>query len=105
MLTKEAAKRVAKKFKWVQLLQASHSAPVPHVESMSQEAKLKRYTNFTLNHIWERYHYLENHLLLREAIVPTMWSNPELLDGMVDHLPGNIQVFVDQKNKHHHGAE
>lgn len=40
-----------------------------------------RYTNFSLQHIWEKYDYLQTHLLLRECVLAQIGQNPRLVDS------------------------
>ncbi|PHJ24585.1 hypothetical protein CSUI_001560 [Cystoisospora suis] len=40
-----------------------------------------RYTNFSLQHIWEKYDYLQTHLLLRECVLAQIGQNPRLIDS------------------------
>lgn len=90
MSSREATKRIAGKFAWVRLLQAAQGVSFQHHSNMTREAKLRRYTNFSLDQAWEKYHFLENHLLLRESVIPTMATNAQLFDIVVDELPDNI---------------
>jgi hypothetical protein len=57
-----------------------------------------RYTNFTLQHAWEKFD-CQTQLLQREALVPLMKKNPELLDLDVDlqygtNNPQNIITYT-----------
>lgn len=96
-----AVKKVAGKLKWMRLLQAS-----PQYSSLTTpEEKLNRYTNFTLENAYEKYQFIPTHLLLRESVLPTMKSNPELLDCVTSELPGNVyayQSLIAGSNKSHH---
>lgn len=89
MLSKEVVGRIAKKVRWTRLLQNNRASGFQHSSSMSQESKLQRYTNFTLDDGFEHYHFLSQHLLLREAVFPTMAANPQLLDVIISDLPGS----------------
>lgn len=88
-----SAKEIQNVFRFCRLLQkakqATASAPVP------------RYTNFTLQHAWEKFD-CQTQLLQREALVPLMKKNPELLDLDVDlqygtNNPQNIITYTDMK--------
>uniref|UniRef100_A0A0G4HLK5 Uncharacterized protein n=1 Tax=Chromera velia CCMP2878 TaxID=1169474 RepID=A0A0G4HLK5_9ALVE len=76
--TKDLAKELAGSFRWIRAFQ-KHKVKPPSKDPLS------RYTNFTLQHVWEKYD-CQTHLLLREAMVPAIAKNPELLDPDVDHL-------------------
>lgn len=43
-----------------------------------------RYTNFSLQHIWEKYDYLQTHLLLRECVLAQIGQNPRLVDSEIN---------------------
>ena len=60
-----------------------------------------RYTNFTLQHAWEKFD-CQTQILQREALVPLMKNNPQLLDLDVDlqygtSNPQNIITYSDLK--------
>ncbi|CAD7949031.1 unnamed protein product [Amoebophrya sp. A120] len=46
---------------------------------VAKPAPLERYTNLSLGHIWEKFD-CQTQLLCREAMLPLMQRNPELLD-------------------------
>jgi hypothetical protein len=46
--------------------------------STTAASTIKGYTNFTLNHVWEKFD-CQHQLLQREALVPIMKWNPEVL--------------------------
>jgi len=52
-----------------------------------------RYTNFSLQHAWEKFD-CQTQLLQREAIIPLMKSNPEVLDSDLDRFGA---VYFDIK--------
>ncbi|CEL94443.1 unnamed protein product [Vitrella brassicaformis CCMP3155] len=78
MAGKELAKEFAHIFRWQRAFQKHRAAP-PTAEPLS------RYTNFTLQHAWEKYD-CQTHLLLREALIPTVAQNPEVLDADLEFL-------------------
>ena len=60
-----------------------------------------RYTNFTLQHAWEKFD-CQTQLLQREALVPLMQRNPEVLDLDVDlqygtNNPQNVITYTDMR--------
>ncbi|SCN61233.1 conserved Plasmodium protein, unknown function [Plasmodium chabaudi adami] len=44
-----------------------------------KEDRLKRFTNFSLYHIMEKYEFVPNLLLQTEYLYPTLHNNPEVL--------------------------
>ncbi len=80
-------------FRFCRLLQKAKTATPP--------ALGERYTNFTLQHAWEKFD-CQTQLLQREALVPLMKSNPELLDMDVDLLwgtnnPQNVITYTSME--------
>jgi len=53
-----------------------------------------RYTNFTLAHVWEKYD-CQTQLLCREALLPLIKLNPEIVDADVDNM-GGIRLSLEQ---------
>ena len=87
-----SAKEIQHVFRFCRLLQKTKtvSASAPAVS---------RYTNFTLQHAWEKFD-CQTQLLQREALVPLMKNNPELLDLDVDlhygtNNPQNVITYTD----------
>eukprot|EP00490_Sorites_sp_Unknown_P006905 CAMPEP_0114668682 /NCGR_PEP_ID=MMETSP0191-20121206/36717_1 /TAXON_ID=126664 /ORGANISM="Sorites sp." /LENGTH=93 /DNA_ID=CAMNT_0001922399 /DNA_START=48 /DNA_END=329 /DNA_ORIENTATION=+ len=73
-----AAKEIAHVFKWHRAF-AKLKVPVKEVEPLS------RYTNFTLNHVWEKFD-CQTALLTKEALLPLAKRNPELFDADLDNM-------------------
>ena len=72
-----SAKEIQNVFRFCRLLQKAKQAPA--------SAPVPRYTNFTLQHAWEKFD-CQTQLLQREALVPLMKKNPELLDPDGNHI-------------------
>ena len=70
-------KEVSSAFRWFRALQKNKTTPSKDFAG--------RYTNFSLNHVWEKYD-CQTQLLQREALVPLMKWNPEILDSDVDRM-------------------
>eukprot|EP00921_Rhytidocystis_pertsovi_P023483 GHVQ01037561.1.p1 GENE.GHVQ01037561.1~~GHVQ01037561.1.p1 ORF type:complete len:134 (-),score=12.96 GHVQ01037561.1:826-1227(-) len=89
-LSKDAIKSLARAFKWHKAFQqcksSSSTGSVAASAEDDRDKKLKRYTNFSLEHVWDKYRPLQTHLLLRESVLPNVASNPELLDGELDRM-------------------
>jgi hypothetical protein len=88
-----SAKEIQNVFRFCRLLQKTKQVVAANPAS--------RYTNFTLQHAWEKFD-CQTQLLQREAIVPIMKRNPELLDLDVDvqygtHNPQNVITYADMK--------
>ena len=88
-----SSKEVQHVFRFCRLLQKAKSAP-------AATATVK-YTNFTLQHAWEKFD-CQTQLLQREALVPLMKNNPELLDLDMDlqygtNNPQNIITYTSMK--------
>jgi hypothetical protein len=88
-----SAKEIQNVFRFCRLLQKTKQAPAAAVGN--------RYTNFTLQHAWEKFD-CQTQLLQREALVPLMKRNPELLDLDVDlqygtNNPQNVITYTDMK--------
>ena len=73
-----ASKEAVQGFRWFRALQKHKVGPAPR-------DPLSRYTNFTLQHAWEKFD-CQTQLLHREAFVPLMAYNPSLLDPDVDRF-------------------
>jgi len=89
-----SAKEVQNVFRFCRLLQKAKVAP-------AASGAATRYTNFTLQHAWEKFD-CQTQLLQREALVPLMKKNPELLDLDVDlqygtNNPQNVITYTDMK--------
>jgi len=52
-----------------------------------------RYTNFTLSHAWEKYD-CQTQLLCREALLPSIKLNPEIVDADIDNM-GGIRLSLE----------
>ncbi len=89
-----SAKEIQHAFRFCRLLQKTRTvATAPSVTA--------RYTNFTLQHAWEKFD-CQTQLLQREALVPLMQKNPELLDLDIDlqygtNNPQNVITYSDMK--------
>jgi hypothetical protein len=79
-------KEVSSAFRWFKALQKQKTTPLKDFTG--------RYTNFTLNHVWEKYD-CQTQLLQREALVPLMKWNPEILDADVER--GDVTFFDIKK--------
>ncbi|CAE8582150.1 unnamed protein product [Polarella glacialis] len=55
------------------------------VELFSTVEPLSRYTNFTLNHVWEKFD-CQTALLTKEAMLPLAKRNPALFDADLDNM-------------------
>lgn len=80
---KEAAHalRWVKRFAAVKPLPLAPAAGTASVDPATGKVTFTgRYTNFSLQHIWEKYDYLQTHLLLREVIYSQLAQNPRLMD-------------------------
>ena len=89
-----SAKEIQNVFRFCRLLQKTKS-------STSSAGSVARYTNFTLQHAWEKFD-CQTQLLQREALVPLMKRNPELLDLDVDlqygtNNPQKVVTYTDMK--------
>mmetsp|Transcript_16917 Transcript_16917/g.30632 ORF Transcript_16917/g.30632 Transcript_16917/m.30632 type:complete len:91 (+) Transcript_16917:95-367(+) len=73
-----ASKEVAHIFRWHRAF-AKLKAPAKEVEPLS------RYTNFTLNHAWEKFD-CQTTLLCKEALLPLAKRNPEVFDADLDQM-------------------
>eukprot|EP00450_Noctiluca_scintillans_P040182 CAMPEP_0194479700 /NCGR_PEP_ID=MMETSP0253-20130528/2739_1 /TAXON_ID=2966 /ORGANISM="Noctiluca scintillans" /LENGTH=91 /DNA_ID=CAMNT_0039318969 /DNA_START=19 /DNA_END=294 /DNA_ORIENTATION=- len=73
-----ATKEVAHVFRWHRAF-AKFKAPVKEVEPLA------RYTNFTLQHAWEKYD-CQTTLLNKEVLLPLAKRNPELFDADLDNM-------------------
>ena len=73
-----AAKEIAHVFKWHRAF-AKLKVPTKEVEPLS------RYTNFTLNHVWEKFD-CQTALPTKEALLPLAKRNPELFDADLDNM-------------------
>jgi hypothetical protein len=90
-----SAKEIQNVFRFCRLLQKAKTSP-------SASGSVTRYTNFTLQHAWEKFD-CQTQLLQREALVPLLKKNPELLDLDVDlqygtNNPQNVITYTDMKN-------
>jgi len=89
-----SAKEIQNVFRFCRMFQKSKSAG-------ATAAVGTRYTNFTLQHAWEKFD-CQTQLLQREALVPLMKRNPELLDLDVDlqygtNNPQNIITYTSMR--------
>ena len=78
------SKEVANAFRWYRAL-------IKHKDTITAGPK---YTNLSLQHAWEPYD-CQTQLLQREALVPLMKWNPELLDADIDRFG---VLYFDKKN-------
>ncbi|CDJ62148.1 hypothetical protein, conserved [Eimeria necatrix] len=63
---------------------SSSSSSSDSSSSSSSSSKTKvvfegRYTNFSLGHVWDKYNFLQSHLLLQEALLLQQGQQPDLL--------------------------
>ncbi|OEH78998.1 hypothetical protein cyc_05407 [Cyclospora cayetanensis] len=90
-------KEAARSFRWQKALSAAvarggasptqpqgQATLIPTVPSEDNASHTKvvfkgRYTNFPLGHIWEKYDFVQTHLLLQEALILQQGQQPELL--------------------------
>jgi hypothetical protein len=87
-----SAKEIQNVFRFCRLFQKAKST------GSGAALATTRYTNFTLQHAWEKFD-CQTQLLQREALVPLMKKNPELLDLDVDlqygtNNPQNIITYT-----------
>lgn len=85
------SKEIQNVFRFCRLLQKAKVAP----------PAVSKYTNFTLQHAWEKFD-CQTQLLQREALVPLMKKNPELLDLDVDmqygtNNPQNVITYTSMQ--------
>merc|ERR1711982_12876 len=73
-----ATKEIAHVFRWHRAF-AKFKTPAKEVEPLS------RYTNFTLQHVWEKFD-CQTTLLCKEAMLPLAKRNPELFDADLDQM-------------------
>lgn len=91
-------KEAARAFRWAKAFAAASArggsaatqpqgrakiVPVKPTEAAPQANRVDfsgRYTNLSLGHIWERYDFLQTHLLLQEALLLQQAQNPAILD-------------------------
>merc|ERR1712113_829280 len=71
-----ASKEIVHAFRWHRAF-AKLKTPVKEVEPLS------RYTNFTLNHVWEKFD-CQTTLLTKEVMLPLAKRNPQLFDPELD---------------------
>jgi hypothetical protein len=91
-----SGKEIQNVFRFCRQLLKAKQAP-----SSGAASSTTRYTNFTLQHAWEKFD-CQTQLLQREALVPLMKRNPELLDLDVDlqygtNHPQNVITYADLK--------
>jgi hypothetical protein len=91
-----SAKEIQNVFRFCRLLQKAKSTGASAAATAASSAS--RYTNFTLQHAWEKFD-CQTQLLQREALVPLMKHNPELLDLDIDlqygtNNPQNIITYT-----------
>ena len=85
-----AAKEIAHVFKWHRAF-AKLKVPAKEVDPLS------RYTNFTLNHVWEKFD-CQTSLLTKEALLPLAKRNPELFDADLDNMNTVRLSLMQPKN-------
>jgi len=73
-----ASKEIIHAFKW-------HRAFAKLKASPKEIDPLSRYTNFTLNHVWEKFD-CQTTLLSKEALLPLAKRNPELFEPELDMM-------------------
>eukprot|EP00922_Rhytidocystis_sp_ex-Travisia-forbesii_P037773 GHVS01056270.1.p1 GENE.GHVS01056270.1~~GHVS01056270.1.p1 ORF type:complete len:168 (+),score=33.73 GHVS01056270.1:278-781(+) len=86
-LTKDTPKELSRSLRWQKAFSSCKNVGVVSPISMSQEEKLSRYTNFSLEHIYEKYRGLQTHLIVRESVLfCSAHDNPELLDPHISRM-------------------
>jgi predicted nucleic acid-binding protein len=85
-MSKEVSKKILLKLRWVERLHQSSKQIRKPLDALTQEERLKRYTNFSLNNLWEKYRFLQTHLLLREAALLTLYDAPYIFDSQLHNL-------------------
>eukprot|EP00922_Rhytidocystis_sp_ex-Travisia-forbesii_P024871 GHVS01036505.1.p1 GENE.GHVS01036505.1~~GHVS01036505.1.p1 ORF type:complete len:149 (+),score=32.41 GHVS01036505.1:246-692(+) len=99
-LTKDSAKELSRSFRWMKAFNSCKRVGMSPL-GMTQEEKLSRYTNFSLEHIYEKYRGMQTHLMVRESVLfCSAHGNPEILDP---HLPRMQSVWLDTKTTHEGG--
>lgn len=93
----ELIKQVVPKLHWLRRLQAARARPWPAGDTLSSQQRLQRFTNFPLYHLWDKYRFLQTHLLLREAALFNLHGAPSLMDNDVAHFPGLPTVSALKK--------
>jgi len=88
-----SAKEIQNVFRFCRLLQKAKTGG-----SSAAGGAAARFTNFTLQHAWEKFD-CQTQLLQREALVPLMKNNPELLDLDMDlqygtNNPQNVITYT-----------
>ncbi|PFH37776.1 hypothetical protein BESB_001180 [Besnoitia besnoiti] len=88
------SKDLARSFRWMQAFAAVKGQPTAGscaagtaVVDPARPGRVTlkgRYTNFSLQHIWEKYDYLQTHLLLRECVLSQVAKNPALMDPEIN---------------------
>eukprot|EP00920_Eleutheroschizon_duboscqi_P028597 GHVT01069675.1.p1 GENE.GHVT01069675.1~~GHVT01069675.1.p1 ORF type:complete len:125 (-),score=26.02 GHVT01069675.1:1389-1763(-) len=79
--SREGMKELIRAFRWQKALHDVSSVAVASTSSSSAPHKaLQRYTNFSLQHVWDKFSPLQSHLLMREYLMPSIAKNPELCD-------------------------
>eukprot|EP00922_Rhytidocystis_sp_ex-Travisia-forbesii_P059637 GHVS01088425.1.p1 GENE.GHVS01088425.1~~GHVS01088425.1.p1 ORF type:complete len:145 (+),score=25.06 GHVS01088425.1:241-675(+) len=97
-LTKESAKELSRSLRWLKAFNTCKNVSVASPLAMTQEEKLGRYTNFSLEHIYEKYRGLQTHMMVRESVLfCSAHDNPEILDP---HLSRMHSVWLDTKSNH-----
>eukprot|EP00922_Rhytidocystis_sp_ex-Travisia-forbesii_P054002 GHVS01080130.1.p1 GENE.GHVS01080130.1~~GHVS01080130.1.p1 ORF type:complete len:225 (-),score=68.05 GHVS01080130.1:94-669(-) len=100
-LTKETAKELSRSFKWQKAFSSCKIVGLVSPVCMTQEEKLKRYTNFSLEHIYEKYRGLQTHLMVRESVLfCSANDNPEIIDNHISRMPTLwIDILKQTKDK------
>ncbi|CRG93833.1 conserved Plasmodium protein, unknown function [Plasmodium gallinaceum] len=62
--------------KWFKKL--SNKKPMPLLPENKND-RLKKFTNFSLYHIMDKYEFLPNFILQTEYLYPILYKNPEIL--------------------------
>mmetsp|Transcript_44695 Transcript_44695/g.83863 ORF Transcript_44695/g.83863 Transcript_44695/m.83863 type:complete len:92 (-) Transcript_44695:126-401(-) len=73
-----ATKEVAHVFRYSRAF-AKLKVPVKETEPLA------RYTNFTMNHVWEKFD-CQTTILCKEALLPLAKRNPEVFDADLDNM-------------------
>mmetsp|Transcript_114488 Transcript_114488/g.363873 ORF Transcript_114488/g.363873 Transcript_114488/m.363873 type:complete len:92 (-) Transcript_114488:150-425(-) len=82
-----ATKEIVHAFKW-------HRAFAKLKASPKEVDPLSHYTNFTLNHVWEKFD-CQTTLLSKEALLPLAKRNPQLFEPELD-LMSTVRLSLTQ---------
>ena len=95
-LQKEDVKEKVGVLRWLKAFQQCKGSEA-NPSAFTRDEKLGRFTNFSLEHIYDKYRYIQTHLLVREALIPTIHGNPDVMDP---HLLGLHTIYLQPHHKH-----